>query len=83
MLVGWLVGVIKFFFYYESKFKIVLQEFTRIVFTKNPNLKKKKKRKKKLGEWGWGGGWGAGGRWMDRRTDQNQFAPSTSSKLGS
>ena len=27
------------------------------------------------------GGWGRG-RWMDRRTGTNQFAPSTSSKLG-
>ena len=27
--------------------------------------------------------WGEGrGRWMDRRTGPNQFAPSTSSKLG-
>ena len=32
---------------------------------------------------GGGGGWGrVGGRCMDRRTGPNQFAPSTSSKLG-
>ena len=49
-----------------------------IFFTKNPNLKKK------LGEGGGEGGGGGRGRcrWMDRRTGPNQFAPSTSSKLG-
>ena len=35
---------------------------------------------------GWGGRGcglvGGGGRWTDRRTDSNQFVPSTSSKLG-
>ena len=32
---------------------------------------------------GWGGGGSAvGGRWMDRQTGPNQFAPSTSSKFG-
>ena len=35
---------------------------------------------KKMG-WVWGGGRGRG-RWTDRRTGPNQFAPSTSSKLG-
>ena len=30
----------------------------------------------------WGGGGGKRGRWIDRRTGPNQFAPSTSSKLG-
>ena len=34
-----------------------------------------------LGEVSWGGVRGRG-RWMDRRTGPNQFAPSTSSKLG-
>ena len=39
-------------------------------------------------KWRGGGGGGrgvcvcGGGRWMDRRTGLNQFAPSTSSKLG-
>ena len=45
-----------------------------IFFTKNPNLKKKKL--------GGGGKAGRGDRWTDRRTGRNQFAPSTSSKLG-
>ena len=41
-----------------------------------------KKKKFKGGGRGWvgAGAWG-GGRWMDRRTGSNQFAPSTSSKL--
>ena len=41
----------------------------------------KTKKKKNLGG---GGGWGlaGGGRWVDRRTGPNQFAPSTFSKLG-
>ena len=39
------------------------------IFTKNPNLK----------IWG---AMGEAGRWTDRRTGPNQFAPSTSSKLG-
>ena len=39
-----------------------------IFFTKNRNRK-----------FGVGAGWG---RWTDRRTGPNQFAPSTSSKLG-
>ena len=58
----------------------------RNCFTKNPYLKKGKKISFLLG----GGGrpfggvmgvWGRGRR-MDRRTGPNQFAPSTSSKLG-
>ena len=37
----------------------------------------------RLGDWGGGGvGVGWGGTWMDSRTGPNQFAPSTSSKLG-
>ena len=48
-----------------------------IFFTKNPNLKKK------FFFFGGGGAAGEGGRWTDRQTtSQNQFAPSTSSKLG-
>ena len=31
---------------------------------------------------GGGMGYGGRGRWMDKRTGPNQFAPSTSSKLG-
>ena len=49
-------------------------------FTKNPNLKKKEKK-----GGGAGGGWGWGrGAWLGRarQTGPNQFAPSTSSKLG-
>ena len=48
----------------------------------------KESESKKKNAFFWGGGWdeGAGGRgrgrWMDRRTGPNQFAPSTSSKLG-
>ena len=51
--------------------------------TNNPN----KKKKKKFFFWG-GAGVGGGGvvgggvRWMDSPTGPNQFAPSTSSKLG-
>ena len=47
-----------------------------IFFTKNPNFN--------FFFWGGGrrGGGGLGGRWMDIRTGPNQFAPSTSSKLG-
>ena len=40
------------------------------VFAKNRNLKRG------------GGGVGVGGRWTDRLTGPNQFAPLTSSKLG-
>ena len=46
-------------------------------FTKNPNLKKKKNIFF-LG----GGGGGGGGRLTDRQIGPNQFAPSTSLKLG-
>ena len=28
-----------------------------------------------LGGMGWGAGGGSGGRWMDRHTDPNRFAP--------
>ena len=45
-------------------------------FTKNPNL---------IFFFFFGGGGGGGwerGRWVDSRTGSNQFAPSTSSKLG-
>ena len=35
-----------------------------------------------MGEGGAGLVGGGGGRWMDRRTGPNQFAPSTSLKLG-
>ena len=53
-------------------------------FTKNPNLKKKKKIFFFGGGGGGGEGEGVGGnRWTDRRRGPNQFAPSTSSKLGS
>ena len=86
------------FFYYESKFKIRKNKKNIVAggemvglrgarvsdffFTKNPNLKKIF-----LGGGGSGGvGWGeedrGRGRWMDRRTGPNQFAPSTCSKLG-
>ena len=41
-----------------------------------------KAKKKIYFFWGGGGGGGGRGRWTDRRTDPNQFAPSTSSKLG-
>ena len=44
-----------------------------------------KSKKKTLGGGGDGGHVGkgvGGGRWMDRQTGPNQFAPSTSSKLG-
>ena len=44
---------------------------------KNPNLREKKTEG--VGRRGWGV---MGGRWMDGRTGPNQFAPSTSSKLG-
>ena len=50
----------------------------RIFFTKNPNLKKEKK----LVGGVVGGVSGGKGRMMDRRTGPNQFAPSTSVKLG-
>ena len=46
-------------------------------FTKNPNLI----FFFFLGGGGGGGGWERG-RWVDSRTGSNQFAPSTSSKLG-
>ena len=55
-----------------------------LFFTQNPNLK----RKKFFFFFGGGGGgvvagWVCvGGRWMDRQTGPNQFAPSTSSKSG-
>ena len=39
-------------------------------------------KKKNIFFLGGGGGGGGRGRWTDRRTDPNQFAPSTSSKLG-
>ena len=52
-------------------------------FTKNPNLKKKHFFLGGAGVGVGGGlGVGVGGRWMDSRTGPNQFAPSTSSKLG-
>ena len=52
-------------------------------FTKNPNLKKKIFLGGRAGVEGMGGGeLGGGGRWTDRRTGPNQFAPSTSLKLG-
>ena len=46
--------------------------------------KESKSKKKNLGGGGGEGvrGDGGRGRWMDRRTSPNQFAPSTSSKLG-
>ena len=48
--------------------------------------KKKKKKKKNIFLFGGRGGraevGGGRGRWMDRRTGPNQFASSTSSKLG-
>ena len=53
----------------------------RIFFTKNPNLNLKKKKKKFFLR-GVGGRVGGEGSWMDRPTGPNQFAPSTSSKLG-
>ena len=50
--------------------------------TKNPNLKDIKKQFRGCGA-GWVGGVGGGAvKWMDSRTGPNQFAPSTSSKLG-
>ena len=49
-----------------------------IFFIKNPNLKQKN-----MFFWGGGAGGGRGwGRLTDRRTGPNQFAPSTSLKLG-
>ena len=44
--------------------------------------KESKSKKKMFFFFGGGGGEGAGGRWMDRRTGPNQFAPSAFSKLG-
>ena len=45
--------------------------------------KESKSKKNFFGGGGWmGGGGGWRGRWMDRRTGPNQFASSTSSKLG-
>ena len=85
-------------FYYESRFKIKNKNNIFFLagegggggkarvsdfFTKNPNLKRKF-----FFFWGGGGGRGLGGvrrgrgTWMDRQTGPNQFAPSTSSKLG-
>ena len=62
----------------------------RFVFTKNPNLKKEFFFFFFFffgggggGGGGWRGAWGWGrGIWMVRQTGPNQFAPSTSSKLG-
>ena len=36
----------------------------------------------RVSEFFFGGGWGGWGRWTDRQTGPNQFAPSTSLKLG-
>ena len=50
------------------------------LFTQNPNLKRIFFGGGVRGAARWCGG--VGGRWMDRRPGPNQFAPSTSSKLG-
>ena len=84
------------FFHYESKFKIKKNFYffceggwrggarlCKFILHKEPKSKKKYLH----GGWGWGFG-GAGmvagwvGRWMDSQTGPNQFALSTSSKLG-
>ena len=82
------VAGISEFFYYESEFKMnfffwggegggwgerAAGELEQVIFSiKNPNLERKN-------NWGWVG---EKDRWMDRRTGPNQFAPSTSKKLG-
>ena len=54
----------------------------KLFFTKNPNLKFRIFFLFFWGGGGGGGGAGGMGRWTDRRTGPNQFAASTSSKLG-